>query len=100
MKISFQAKKGERIKRYYMQFCIIDDKENWCYIDEIGQWVKEKDITLKGYYSTCNYCCITKKFWSLKTALRIINKTTKYVPKGTKILLENYYENQDVILTL
>ena len=108
--MKYEATKGNRVKRYFRNIEIIKNNKNeswWFYydIDKYGQWINDNDKELSKKYDINNLGCSNmdsfyKKYGTLKSSLRRIKNTTKYVPKGTKIRICNLYVGYDIIVTL
>ena len=92
MKIKFEAPKGRRMKKQFLDIHL--DTDNWfefAYFPESKEWREMGNY--RGETYSCNYC----RCRSLKAAIRKIKKWN--FPKGTKFRLYSYWRGKDVYIT-
>lgn len=96
MKIQFQAPKGKRIKKQFMDIELdytTEDWAYWWYYPESHEWRKDSDYKPHETYASNSCRCR-----SLKAAIRKIKKWN--FPKGTKFRLCSRWVGYDIYITV
>lgn len=98
MKIKFKQKKPYQLKRYFTKIRMIN---RWGFFyPENNQWISASDYKNIDKLS-CKDCAdyqVAKN--NLKANIRLLKKSSKFIPKGTKFVLENEYKGYEVIIII